>query len=128
MSDKDVIDLGSVVIVLLSGLLGMWVHWMTINKKGRTGLPEHFYQYLFTDNPNNGKMQIVIFASTMAGLYSIGTFDLVNYTYFMEALRAGELFKPAVSGIITAIGAGYICDSAGSKGTGATTAEAGEPK
>ena len=106
----------------------MWFHWISIQNKGRTGLPEHFYQYLLTQNPNNGKMQIVIFASAMAGLYSIGTFDLVNYTYFMEALRAGSLFKPAISGIITAMGAGYICDSAGSKGTEPTTADAGEPK
>lgn len=115
MNSADVVDIGSTAVVLLSGLLGMYIHWRIICARGRVSARRKwFYQYLFTDNPNNGKLQIALFATTMGGLYTLGTFDLVSYDYFVEALSAGQLFKPTVSGIISAVGAGYLCDSAGS--------------
>ena len=115
MNAADTVDIGSTAVVLLSGLFGMYVHWKVICARGRVKAQRKwFYQYLFTDNPNNGKLQLIMFASTMGGLYSLGTFDLVSYDYFVEALKEGALFKPTVSGIISAVGAGYLCDSAGS--------------
>lgn len=116
MNPNDLVDLGSVLLVLGSGMLGMYFHFLAINRKGRSGMPKYFFQYLFTQNPNNGKLQLITFFSAMGGLYSLGTFDLVNYTWFVEALKAGALFKPALTGIISAIGAGYICDSTSAKG------------
>ena len=116
MNSADLISIGSTAIVLLSGLAGMYLHWLSIRKKGRRNARQHFYQYLFTDNPNNGKMQIFVFASTMAGLYSMHQFDLVSYKYFVEALKNGYWFWPTMNGIFVAVGAGYICDSAVASG------------
>ena len=116
MNPNDVVDIGSVLLVLGAGLLGMYVHYLTVKHKGRSDMPDWFYKYLITENPNNGKLQIVTFLSAMGALYSLGTFDLVNYDWFIEALKNGALFKPAISGIVTAIGTGYICDSSASKG------------
>lgn len=113
------ISIPLVLIVLLSGLFGMYYHWRTAKRKGRS-LKTSFWRYLLSDNPMGSGSMFVAYLGSMSGLYALGTFDtLMLAEDKIEAtliyLQHWTLYMPVIKPILGAISAatlaGYVCDS-----------------
>jgi len=109
-NQTDLVDIGSVAVVIGSGLFGTFLHYVFARYKGRRNAKRGFVKYLIADNPKNGSVNLMLFAGSMSSLYSLGQFDLVNYQYFIEAWNNGALYKPTVAGMVSAFMAGWISD------------------
>lgn len=111
---KD-IQLSVVAIILLFGFLGMWTHFLQCKRRGtETGT---FRNYLFADSPGATGITVGAFISAMGGMFSLGTFDQVYWSAFVEALKAGVLYAPMASAVATAFTTGFAFDSMMNQGS-----------
>jgi hypothetical protein len=111
---NDNISISVTLIVLISGLLGMYTHFRIARRDLRVS--GTFFDYMFADNPAKSGITIGVFTSAMALLYSAGTFDQLQMNAFIEAFKNGYFYKPMLSAIALAFTTGYSCDSMINKG------------
>lgn len=103
------INIEVALIVMMSGFLGMLMHWGVMKRKGR--VQGTFFDYLISDNPTASGVTIGAFSTAMAGLGWAGTFDQLSMEAATEAFRNGYLYGPLVSSVVIAFTTGYFCDS-----------------
>lgn len=106
---NDNISIGIALTILISGALGMYTHFRIAKRDKRVN--STFLEYMLADRPGASGMTVGAFVSAMGVLYSAGTFDHIQFSVFIEALKNGYFYKPFFGCVATSWVTGYVCDS-----------------